>query len=272
MRAGSIWWLEINRCKQEGYESLRRCGGTSLSILWPFFCYNGKGGVSHMINTEIIKKFTFFSDLQENELEQIAKISMERNYKRSMLLFMEGEPGDAFYYIKSGKVKIFRTYEDGREHIVHIFDEGNVFGEATLFNNIPYPASASVYEDAVIGIIKNSDLEELVKANSELALKIIKILTKKLIFAQNKIRDLAFNDVFARTATQILKLAKDYGKKTETGIIIDIQLSRQELADMVSTTRETVSRAISRFKKEKSITEEQDKILVLNEEKLKSWT
>lgn len=225
-----------------------------------------------MKNTEIIKKFTFFSDLQENELEEISRISLERNYKRSMLVFMEGEPGDAFYYIKSGKVKVFRTYEDGREHILHIFGEGEVFGEATLFSNIPYPASASVYEDAVIGIIRNADLEQLVKTNSELALKIIKILARKLVFAQNKVRDLAFNDVFARTAAQILKLAKEYGKKTEKGLLIDIQLTRQELADMVSTTRETVSRAVSRFKKEKSITEEQDKIIILSEDKLKSWT
>ncbi|MCX7921130.1 MAG: Crp/Fnr family transcriptional regulator [Clostridia bacterium] len=224
-----------------------------------------------MKNTEIIKKFTFFSDLQESDLEEIDKISIERNYKKNMIIFMEGEPGEAFYYIKSGKIKVFRTYEDGKEHIIHIFGEGDVFGEATLFSNIPYPASASVYEDAVVGMIKNSELENLVKNNSELALKIIKVLARRLVFAQNKIRDLAFNDVFARTAAQIMKLAKDYGRKTDKGITIEIELSRQELADMVGTTRETVSRAISKFKKEKSITEEKDKIVILSEAKLNDW-
>ena len=224
-----------------------------------------------MNNTGIIKRLTIFSDLQESDLEKIANISLERNYKKSMIVFMEGEPGEAFYYIKSGKVKIFRTYEDGKEHIINIFGEGDVFGEATLFNNISYPASAVVYEDAVIGFIKNRDLEMLIKENAELSLNLIKILARKLVFAQSKIKDLAFNDVFARTSAQILKLAKDYGVKADRGILINIQLSRQELADMVGTTRETVSRAISKFKKEKSITEENDRMIILNEEKLRAW-
>lgn len=224
-----------------------------------------------MKNTELIKHFSFFSELQEEDLESIVNISIERNYKRNMLIFMEGEPGDAFYYIKSGKVKIFRTYEDGKEYIIHILSNGDVFGEATLFNTIPYPASAVVYEDAIIGIIKNNDLENLIANNSELALKIIKILAKKLLFAQNKIKDLAFNDVFSRTASQILKLSQEYGKKHKNGIIIDMQLSRQELADMIGTTRETVSRAISKFKREKSIDEENDRIILVDEEKLSAW-
>ncbi|MCX7710040.1 MAG: Crp/Fnr family transcriptional regulator [Clostridia bacterium] len=224
-----------------------------------------------METTEYIRHFTFFADLQEEELRRIAGISIERNYKKNMIVFMEGEPGEAFCYIKSGKVKVFRTYEDGKEHIIHILGEGEVFGEATLFSSIPYPASASVYEDAVIGIIKNKDLEKLISETPGLSLSLIKILSRKLIFAQQKIRDLAFNDVFARTATQLLKLASDYGTKSGTGIMIDIQLSRQELADMIGTTRETVSRAISKFKKEKSITEEKDKIIILDEKKLREW-
>lgn len=224
-----------------------------------------------MESTELIKQFTFFSELQDSDLAQIASISIERNYKKNMIIFMEGEPGEAFYYIKSGKVKVFRAYEDGKEHIIHIFGEGDVFGEATLFNNISYPASAMVYEDSIIGIIKNKDLEKLVKGNSELSLKIINVLARRLVFAQQKIKDLAFNDVFSRSAAQILKLAGEFGRKTDKGTIIDMQLSRQELADMISTTRETVSRVIGKFKKEKSITEEHDKIVVLNEDKLKGW-
>jgi len=225
-----------------------------------------------MKSIEMLKKTSFFSDLSEEDLEKILSVSIERNYKKNMIIFMEGEPGEAFYYIKSGKVKIFRTYEDGKEHIIHIFSEGDVFGEATLFSNIPYPASSMVYEDSVIGIIKNKELEQLVKSNSELALRIIRVMAKRLVFSQQKIKDLAFNDVFARTASQIIKLGGEYGIKTEKGILVNIELSRQELADMVGTTRETISRVISRFKKEKTITEDNDRIVILSREKLQSWT
>ena len=224
-----------------------------------------------MKNTEYIKKLPLFSELSEKDLEGILSISAERSYKKNMLLFMEGEPGEAFYFINSGKVKIFRTSEDGKEHIIHILGPGDVFAEVTLFSNIAYPASASVYEDAVISTIRNSDLENIIRHNSELALNIIKILTRKLLFAQNKIKELAFSDVFARTANQIIKLANSYGKSTGKGILLDINISRQELAEMIGATRETVSRAISKFKKEKSITEEKDKIVILDQDKLKNW-
>lgn len=224
-----------------------------------------------MQKNEVLKKLTLFSELPDEDLEKISQISIERNYKKGMIVFMEGEVGEAFYYVRAGKVKIFRTYEDGREHIIHIFGEGEIFGEATLFNRMYYPASASVYEDAVIGMIKNDDLERLIKENSELALKIIKLLTGKLVFAQQKIKDFTFNDVFARTALQLLKLAKDHGIKTDKGIQIDVPLSRQDLADMTGTTRETASRVISRFKKERSITEAHDRIVILNEKKLQDW-
>jgi murein L,D-transpeptidase YcbB/YkuD len=99
----------------------------------------------------------------------------------------------------------------------------------------------------------------------------ISLLSRKLVFAQEKVRDLTFNDVFSRTASQILKLAHYNGKTTEKGVAIDIRFSRQELAEMVGTTRETVSRVISKFKKEKSIAEENDMLIILNERKLKSW-
>ncbi len=224
-----------------------------------------------MKDYEMLKKLTVFSSLSDEDLERISQISSERRYRKNASIFMEGEPGAAFYYVKSGKVKIYRTYEDGREHIVHILGEGEVFGEATLFSGIAYPASASVYEDSVIGSISNSDLEKLISQSPGLSLKIIKLLTSKLLQAQHKIKDLTFNDVFSRTAAQLMKLAEDHGKPTDRGIMISIPLSRQELADMAGTTRETISRVLSKFRKEKSITEQDDRIVILNPENLKGW-
>ncbi len=227
--------------------------------------------VVDMKDIEMLKKLTVFSGLSHEDLEKISEISVERKLRKNMPVFMEGEPGEAFYYVKSGKVKIYRTYEDGREHIVHILGEGDVFGEATLFSGIAYPASASVYEDSVIGAIRNSDLERLILQSPGLSLKIIKLLTSKLVQAQYKIRDLTFNDVFSRTAAQLLKLAGDHGKQSDKGIVINIPLSRQELAEMAGTTRETVSRVLSKFRKEKSIAEQEERIVILDLEKLRAW-
>jgi CRP/FNR family transcriptional regulator len=224
-----------------------------------------------MKDLDFLKINTFLAGLPEADLEKIANISTEHFYGRNSMVFMEGDPGEAFYYIKSGKVKIFRSYEDGKEHIVHILDKGGVFGEATLFTGIPYPASASVYEDTVLVSIKNCDLEKLLAEIPELSLRLIRLLSSKLAEAQQKIRELTFNDVYTRTASMLLKLAADHGKAAGNGTVIDLKLSRQDLAEMAGTVRETISRVIGRFKKDGAIAEHEDKIVVLNAQLLKAW-
>jgi len=184
---------------------------------------------------------------------------------------MEGEPGEAFFYIKSGLVKIYKVSSDGREHILHILNEGHVFAEVTLFNNSSYPATAEVLEDAQIGMIKNSDLEKLIIKNAEISLELIKYLNKRLVEAQNKVRNLALYDTFGRTAQALVKLAEDYGKKTNEGIELDLNISRQELANIVGTTRETVIRVLAAFKKEKSIELDKSSIIIKNIDKVKLW-
>jgi len=224
-----------------------------------------------MENIDSIKKLPIFSELSEEHLEKIAGLTLTRNYKKDMLIFIEGEPGDAFYFVKRGKVKVYRSYTDGREHIIHILGEGDIFAEVTLFSNIQYPASASAYEDCTIGLIRNSDMEKLITDTPSLALALIKAMSQKLIYAHQKIRDLTFADVFARTAAELVKLSEQHGEKVDKGIKITVEFTRQQLAELVGTTRETISRVISKFKKEKSIVEDGNYIIILNQDKLMDW-
>lgn len=225
-----------------------------------------------MSTIESISKLSFFNNLSEEYLEKIAALTLTRNYKKDMLIFLEGEPGEAFYFIKKGKVKVYRSYPDGREHIISILGEGDIFAEVTLFSNVPYPASASAYEDCTIGFVRNADMERLITQTPSMALAIIKLMSHKLIFSQQKIRDLTFADVFARTATELIKLSEQYGEKKDNGIWITVEFSRQQLAELVGTTRETISRVISKFKKEKSILEDGNNIIVADIDKLMEWT
>jgi CRP/FNR family transcriptional regulator len=141
----------------------------------------------------------------------------------------------------------------------------------TLFSQSSYPATAEVLEDAQIGMIKNSDLEKLIVENPEISLNLIKYLNKRLVEAQTKIRNLALYDTYGRTAQALVKLAEDYGKRTEQGIELDLGISRQELASIVGTTRETVIRVLAVFKKEKSIELDKSSIIIINIDKIKQW-
>jgi len=224
-----------------------------------------------MLNLSYLRKIPIFTNLNDGELEIIHSISIVRNYEKGRIIFMEGEPGEAFFYVKSGMVKISKPSADGREHILHILGEGHVFAEVTLFSQQPYPATAEVMEPSEIGMIRNEDLEKVLRENPDLALQLIKYLNNRLMEAQNKVRNLALFDTYARTAQAVVKLAEEHGKKVAGGVELDLNLSRQELANMVGTTRETCIRALMAFKKEKSIDIEKNTITIRDLNKLSEW-
>lgn len=222
-------------------------------------------------NIELLKHIPLFSQLNDKSLEKIASITVEKKYRKGTIIFMEGDPGEAIFFIKSGKVKISKTSSDGRELILNIYGSGDVFAEVTIFNDVKYPATAEVVEDAVIGVMMNRELEELVKGDADLALQIIKILNKRLYMAQMKLKQMALSDTYVRTAQMIIKLAQEHGVEKNGVIEMKLELSRQELANMIGTARETVSRALSQFKKEGSIDISGKKIIVKDMKKLKAW-
>ncbi|NLC44106.1 MAG: Crp/Fnr family transcriptional regulator [Clostridiales bacterium] len=224
-----------------------------------------------MDRIEFLKKIPYFEGISNTELKAIADVMNERNVTRGEILFMEGEFGEAVHFVMKGRVKIFKTSEDGREHILYIALPGDIFAEVILFNEVNYPATAEVMEDARIAIIRNADLEKVLKDHPAMAVAIIKVLNKRLIDAQQQVKSLALHNTHGRTAEMLIKLAMDHGMETTKGIELDLVVSRQELANMVGTTRETVTRVLMAFKKYKLIEIDRNTIYITNPEKLKEW-
>jgi CRP/FNR family cyclic AMP-dependent transcriptional regulator len=214
---------------------------------------------------EYLKEIPVFLNLPDELLRMIHNHTIERRFRKGMIIFLEGDKGEGFHYVKSGKVKVLRTSDDGREHIIKILGAGEIFAEVLMFNNMPYPATAIAVESSCIGMIRNVDLEQLVLVNNVLALQLIKALSQRLIYAQQKIKNLALNDVMFRTVEILLRLSQEQGSKMDSGIIeITLDLSRQDLASLVGTTRETVTRTLSSLKKDKIIDFDGNKIRILD--------
>jgi CRP/FNR family transcriptional regulator len=221
-----------------------------------------------MNDLDYIKKVPIFAELSEEELEMVAKLVKTRKYRKNMFIFTEGEPGEAVYFVKTGKVKISKMVEDGREHVLNIMQEGDIFGEVVLFNGGNYPATSEVIEDAEVGILRNEDLENLMRQNVDIAIDMLKIMSRRLKNASSQIRDLALKDALSRTAGLLLKLSEAFGTETEEGVVINLSLNRQELANMVGLTRETVTRVLSDLKRTKVIETDKNQITILNKRKL----
>jgi CRP/FNR family transcriptional regulator len=161
--------------------------------------------------------------------------------------------------------------DEGEEKILHIFKAGDIFGEVVFFNGGNYPATAEVIEDAQVGFISNEELEELLRDNVEIALSLIRIISKRLRRAQRQIAVQYLQDTKARIVGTLLQIVKEHGVKSSEGILIDLVLPHQELAKIVGTTRETVNRVLSALKKEGIIKIERQTITVLDYDALKSW-
>ncbi len=221
---------------------------------------------------DYLKKIPVFADLPDDALPAIHQHTSVRTYRRGTVIFFEGDPGAGFHYVRDGRVKIVKTTGDGREHIIKLLNPGDIFAEVLLFNSQPYPATAVAAEDAVVGSISNAALERLVLDNNKLALQLIKALSQRLLYAQQKITNLALGDVLARTAETLLRLGREHGRHGENGaVVIAVGLSRQELANLVGTTRETVTRTLSTLRKEKIIDFSGDDLVILKPERLKSY-
>lgn len=223
-------------------------------------------------NKKLLRKITFFSDLDDGLLDLLLQIIEIKTFPKGKIIFWEGDPGTAFYFIKSGKVKISKLSETGRETIIHILGSGDIFAEVTVFRkNAIYPATAEVIEDAVIGMMDNKKLESLVLKNPQLALELIRALNNKILSIQERISQLGANDAVERTIRVLLALAQGHGHKTRAGIELCLNITRQDLASFVGTTRETISRILSKLSQAGVVDISGRNIIITDIEGLENW-
>lgn len=224
-----------------------------------------------MDNKVYIKKLSFFSELDDESIEKIMGIVIERKYKKNMVIFMEGEPAEGVYFVKKGKVKIFKNTQEGKEHIIHFMEDGDVFAEACLFVGGNYPASSEAMEDSEIYMIRNKDLEIFLEKYPKIALHIMSVMGRRLQLVSQQIENLALRDAYGKTVALVVQLAKNSGLELKDGVVIKTNLSRQDMGNMVGLTRETFTRALSTMKQDGAIDIEKDEIRVISVKRLKSW-
>lgn len=220
---------------------------------------------------QYLRKIPLFSFLDDDQLAEIDGLIMERTYNRGRIIFVEGEPGEAVFFLKSGRIKISKQSEDGREQILHFIHPGEIFAEVILFDGGPYPATAEAVEDSKVGMIKNSDMERITLSSPGIALGMLKIMSRRLRSAQKQINDLALMDTSRRMASTLLFLVAEQGVPCDGGIAIDMSLTNQDLANMIGTSRETANRILSDMRRQKTINIDRKQITVTDIKRLKSW-
>ncbi|MFH5185254.1 Crp/Fnr family transcriptional regulator [Paenibacillus sp. TAB 01] len=177
-------------------------------------------------------------------------------------LFWEGELADKLYYVKSGRIQLTKSSEAGRQFILYMHQEGDMFGQIDPFHQSRHSFDAEVIEDSVIGVLLQSDLEGLLWQNGGLAVEFMRWMGLVHRMTQTKFRDLMMFGKHGALCSLLIRLANTYGVKQEEQVWISKLHTNTELADMIGATRESVNRMLSEFRKANAIRIEQGHILI----------
>jgi CRP/FNR family cyclic AMP-dependent transcriptional regulator len=192
-----------------------------------------------MSATDVLRKVPLFSDLSEPELARFADVTREREYPKNSVILFEDDPGDALYIVSAGQVKVVLIGEDGREVILSVLGDGDFFGEMALIDDEPRSAHVIAMKDSQLLVLRREDFQAQLEAQPKIALKLLRVVVQRLRRADEKIGGLVLLDVNGRVARLLLDLADEGG-----GPKITRRLTHHTIAQMIGSSRETVSRAM----------------------------
>ncbi|OGO22777.1 MAG: hypothetical protein A2Z28_01060, partial [Chloroflexi bacterium RBG_16_51_9] len=213
--------------------------------------------------TDFLGSVPYFSSLSKEEIGRIAKETLERTFGRGEVLFLEGEPCQGLYVVKTGRVRIFKSSPEGREQVLLTAGAGTTFNEVPVFGGGENPASASALEATTVYIIPEETMLSLLDG-CPAARTIIKLFAGRLRHLTGVVEDLSFRSVVSRLARLLLDLAV-----AQEGSAPVPRLTQEEMATMVGSVRDVVGRALRTLEKAGAIKLEGQRLLVIDPEKLK---
>ncbi len=208
------------------------------------------------MDVELFRRFSLFAELDPPELEAIAAVAKARRYKRDEVIFYADEIGDVFCLIRKGKVKITMISPEGKEIILSLLGPGEFFGEMALLDDEPRSATVIATEELELLTIWRTDFLNIVKDNFSITRKVLAELSHRLRSASDRIESLATMDVQGRLARFFLDLAQRGGKEMEGDYIAVTRPTHQSIANMIGTSRETVSRMMHDWMEQNLLLEE----------------
>lgn len=194
-----------------------------------------------------MKELSIFNELSSKELLMVPSFAHKRRYQPGEVLFTEGAEMDAIYLIKSGQIKLSKVFRNGKEITLQMIGSDQILGENALFSDSQHAFTAQVVEEAFVCACTKQEFEQLIGDYPQVGLKIIKALGKKLDQFAKRMDSLTIYDVKGRLVNLFFHLSEEYGIDTSRGVVIDLELTHQNLAEFVGASRVMVTQALSQL-------------------------
>lgn len=205
---------------------------------------------------EHLSEVPLFKELTADELVPFVDISKGRLYKKNTFVFMEDEPLDRVFFIKEGRIKIYKTDFTGKEQIISVLEKDEMFPHAGFFRKGTFPANAEVLEEATLIVTPIKEFEAILIKKPELCIKVFRVLGEKIIDLQARLEEQILHNTYEQIVMLFLRLCHSNGVQVnskEEIYKLTSSFTNRDLANMIGTSRETISRTINQLKKKKCI-------------------
>jgi CRP-like cAMP-binding protein len=217
-----------------------------------------------------LKKIPLLQDLPAEAMARLAESVEINEVRRRQVVYLPGDPGRSVYFVNGGRVKISKVTRDGKELTLAYRGPGDLFGELAMVDGGPREEMAEAMDNALLTELERGDFERLVQAQPLLGFRLAKLLTVRRREIENKIENLVFKDVNAKLAELLLRLGSDYGVDDARGTLVALKITHQEMANLIGSTRETVSLTLSQFKRRGLIRTDGRKVIIADREGLRA--
>lgn len=196
---------------------------------------------------EVVRRAPLFTALDEAAAVSLRSSMDTVKIAKGSILFKEGDDGEHLYVIVDGKLKLGTSSGDGRENLLSILGPGEMFGELSLFDPGPRTSTATAVTDAKLLSLGHEKVIPWLKQHPEVSLQLLTRLSQRLRRTNEAVGDLVFSDVPGRVAKALIDLGDRFGKTTPEGLLVNHDLTQEELAQLVGASRETVNKALADF-------------------------
>ena len=199
---------------------------------------------------DVLRRSPLFSTLPVEDLLLLASLAVPRSFRKRETVFREGDRGDGFFVVASGKVKVFKLSEEGKEQVLHVLESGQSFAEAAIFEGGAFPAHAEALADAELLFLPKRPFLELLEKHPKVAVRMLASLSRWLKRMTDLVESLSLRDVEARLVFYLSEELKSRGVAPRDGVTLELGVSKNVLASRLGTVPETFSRTLKKLQEE----------------------
>jgi CRP-like cAMP-binding protein len=217
-----------------------------------------------------LKKIPLLADVGAETIQRLVKTLELREIRRRQVVYLPGDPGDSVYFVNGGRLKVSKVTRDGKELTLAYRVPGEIFGELCLIEGGPREEMSEAMENSLISVVDRALFDQILTKEGLISSRLVKVVAQRRREVENKIEQLIFKDVNAKLAELLLRLGDEYGIEDARGVLVSLKITHQEMANLIGSTRETVSLTLSQFKRRGFIHTEGRKVILADRDGLRA--